>query len=197
MNLSPVESLKRVLIVDDEEPLRFLFSMALDGESCSVDEAADGQAALKRLETECYDLVLLDLNMPGLSGIDVLEAMRARRDMTRVGIISAFIPGSAIVRAASLGVTSFLGKPMTLNFLREAVDESLLKHEESLLSRAHSWAAQLDFAKAFQSLKKSARPLNSIESLWMKLFEELSKGKSPAELSDLEPLLGWLVLTES
>lgn len=195
--MPPPESVKRLLIVDDEKPLRFLFSMALEQEDSTVDEAANGREALNLLQEHEYDLVLLDLSMPGLSGLDVLKTMRARKDMTRVGIISAFIPGSAVLTAASLGVTSFLGKPMTLDFLRKAVDESLLLKSDNLLSRAHALASKLEFSKAFQILQRAQSELTPTASLWMNLYREFARQKSPAELTHWEPRLRKLILSES
>ena len=65
----------RILIVDDEPNVRLVFRTALETSGYSITTAADGEQALKWLANETVDLVLLDLQMPGLSGMDVLEGI--------------------------------------------------------------------------------------------------------------------------
>lgn len=102
----------KVLVVDDEQPLRELVLVTL-GDSYSCDEAADGDAALEQLRTRRYDLVVLDVMMPGRSGIDVLREMRAAeatRDVPVV-VMSAWQSSEDIDSALAAGANGFLPKP--------------------------------------------------------------------------------------
>src|SRR6476661_8725711 len=102
----------KILVVDDEQPLRELVIVTL-GDSYSCDEAADGDAALEQLRTRRYDMVVLDVMMPGRSGIDVLREMRADEAMRDVPVVvvSAWQSSQDIDSALAAGANGFLPKP--------------------------------------------------------------------------------------
>jgi two-component system KDP operon response regulator KdpE len=72
----------RILVVDDEPQLRRVLRSTLSALGFVVDDAETGEAALERVREERFDLVLLDINMPGLSGLETCRAMRARSDVS-------------------------------------------------------------------------------------------------------------------
>lgn len=102
----------RILVVDDEQPLRELVVVTL-GDSYSCDEAANGDAALEQLRMRRYELVVLDVMMPGRSGIDVLREMRADDAMKDVPVVvmSAWQSSQDIDSALAAGANGFLPKP--------------------------------------------------------------------------------------
>lgn len=102
----------KILVVDDEQPLRELVVVTL-GDSYSCDEAADGDAALEQMRTRRYDMVVLDVMMPGRSGIDVLREMRADEAMKDVPVVvmSAWQAAQDIDSALAAGANGFLPKP--------------------------------------------------------------------------------------
>lgn len=104
--------LPKILVVDDEQPLRELVVVTL-GDSYSCDEAADGDAALEQLRARRYDMVVLDVMMPGRSGIDVLREMRADEAMKDVPVVvmSAWQAAQDIDSALAAGANGFLPKP--------------------------------------------------------------------------------------
>ena len=176
----------RLLIVDDDQALLLLFSMALESASHESDCASGGEEALELLARNDYDLVLLDLQMPGVSGLDVLARMRERGDLTKVVIVSAFVPGSAVLRAASLGVTMFLGKPVTIQFLRDTVS-GMLDHEvHSDFDLARHYAARLDFEAAHRVLKGKEDTRDFKKSLWAELFRVIARKDENEALRRLE-----------
>ncbi len=69
---------KRVLIVDDEEGIRLLYKEELEEEGCDVELASSGEEALEKLESDNIDLVLLDIKMPGMDGVEVLRKVKER-----------------------------------------------------------------------------------------------------------------------
>jgi DNA-binding NtrC family response regulator len=120
----------RILIVEDEPNVRLVFRMALESSDYRITVAADGEAALAWLAQEHFDVVLLDLQMPGTGGMDVLARLRERRDNTPVVIISAHDRVPNVVQAMKLGAIDFLAKPLTPDALRRAVAEVLARQEE-------------------------------------------------------------------
>jgi DNA-binding response OmpR family regulator len=112
----------KVLVVDDEQPLRELVIVTL-GDSYACDEAADGDAALEQLRRRQYDMVVLDVMMPGRSGIDVLREMRAdeaTRDVPVV-VMSAWQSSQDIDSALEAGANGFLPKPFRVEELDATV----------------------------------------------------------------------------
>jgi DNA-binding NtrC family response regulator len=69
---------KRVLVVDDEEGIRLLYKEELEEEGCEVTLAASGEEAIEKLESDSIDLVLLDIKMPGMDGVEVLRKVKEK-----------------------------------------------------------------------------------------------------------------------
>jgi CheY-like chemotaxis protein len=114
----PPDLRPRVLVVDDEAPLRELIVVAL-GNTFRSEEAADGEAALALLAQEPHDLVFLDVMLPGLSGIEVLRAIRADESLRAVPVVvvSAWQGPEDIAAALESGADGFLEKPFRVDEL--------------------------------------------------------------------------------
>lgn len=81
---------KRILVIDDDEGIRKLFCRALEDSPYQVDTAESGEEGLKILDIYNYDLVYLDLNMPGMNGIETLSKIRANDKEIPIYIVTAF-----------------------------------------------------------------------------------------------------------
>ena len=103
-----------VLVVDDNELNRDALSCLLRFHRYEVEVAADGHEALARVESRNFDLVLLDIEMPGLNGLEVLTQIRATRNQTDLPVImvTARTQGPDIVEAFNLGANDYLTKPI-------------------------------------------------------------------------------------
>ncbi|MDB5327275.1 MAG: serine phosphatase RsbU, regulator of sigma subunit [Phycisphaerales bacterium] len=112
----------QILVVDDDESNRESLSRRLRRRGATVDVAADGTAALIAIEDKRYDLVLLDVMMPGLSGIDVLQRVRQSKPPTELPVIMATANDDSadIARAFELGANDYVTKPIdfTVAFAR-------------------------------------------------------------------------------
>ncbi|WP_436934913.1 response regulator [Halovenus marina] len=108
----------RVLIVDDEEDVVEIYGLALDDEY-EVWKAYSGEQALEQID-ETVDVVLLDRRMPGLSGHEVLEAIRARGLDVRVAMVTAVDPGFDITE---MNFDAYLTKPVDDEAIRDVVGE--------------------------------------------------------------------------
>ena len=129
----------KVLIVDDERAIRSTLKEILEFESYTVDEAEDGEKALQLLGKSKYDVVLCDIKMPGMDGIEVLEkAMEISPDSPFI-MISAHGTIDTAVEATKKGAYDFLQKPPDLNRLlvtvRNALDKSNLVKETKILKK--------------------------------------------------------------
>ena len=119
--------LRRILICDDEDVLRALVRTALTRRGLGVLEAQDGDEAVEAIRREQPDLVLLDLMMPGRTGIEVLEAVQADAALSSIPVLMLTARTLEADRVAALGAgaRSFLPKPFTLAELDAAVDDLL------------------------------------------------------------------------
>jgi DNA-binding response OmpR family regulator len=117
----------KVLVADDDADLRELIAFTLAGAGYLVVKAADGSSAVRRFEEELPDLAVLDINMPGLSGFQVCEAIRAR---SRVPVMMLTVRGEEadLVRALDLGADDYLTKPFS--------PRTLLARIKALMRRA-------------------------------------------------------------
>jgi DNA-binding response OmpR family regulator len=117
-----------ILIVDDEPNVRLNYRVTLETEGFEVQEASDASAALRELADKDFDLAILDMRMPEMDGLELLESMRERNIQTPVVIITAYGDVPHAVRAMKLGAIDFLQKPLTPEALRSAVGEILGRH---------------------------------------------------------------------
>jgi excisionase family DNA binding protein len=101
----------RVLVVDDEAAIRDLLTKTLALAEYDVDSAPDGRAALERLRTLPYDLLITDLKMPGVDGLTVIREARRYRPDLPVIIITGFPTEASAIEAINLGVSGYLTKP--------------------------------------------------------------------------------------
>jgi DNA-binding NtrC family response regulator len=117
----------RVLIVEDEPNVRLVFTTALASDENALATAVDGETALSCLKKDPADLVLLDLNMPGMGGMEFLRRLREAGDNVPVVIVSAHDGAPNVVQAMRLGAIDFLPKPLPPDTLRKVVAEVLAR----------------------------------------------------------------------
>jgi CheY-like chemotaxis protein len=120
---------KRVLVIDDDPTFRKIAEVALADIGTLVDTAEDGSKAIARLDADNYDLVVVDLEMPGTDGFGVIRHVRTNARLADLPII--VITGrtniSSIDTAYRLGATSFVSKPVNWRLLPYKVKDVLAK----------------------------------------------------------------------
>ncbi len=121
----PAAESSQILIADDEANSRLGFRVTLEAAGYEVTEATDGAAALESLRDDPADLVLLDLRMPGMDGMEVLERLRSEAIAVPVVVVTAHDSVPSAVRAIDLGAIDFLAKPVKPATLRQTVLEIL------------------------------------------------------------------------
>src|SRR2546425_4440772 len=130
----------RVLVIDDETAIRESLKMTLEYEGYEFVGAATGQEGLALAERETPDLVILDVKMPGMDGIEVLDRLRAMNEALPVVVISGHGTISTAVEATKKGAFDFIEKPFAservLVSLRNALDQGRLRDENRSLKKA-------------------------------------------------------------
>ena len=123
----------RVLLIDDEEAIRKSLRMVLEYEGYELQEAASGAEGLDILKREAPDAIVLDIKMPGLDGLEVLQSIRARDAHTPVVVISGHGDIPTAVEAIQKGAYDFLEKPLesdrVLTAIRNAIERKRLRDE--------------------------------------------------------------------
>ena len=130
----------RLLVVDDERSMRELLSIVLRREGHDVTLAENGRMAIEQLERSRFDLLISDIKMPDMSGVDVFRAAK-RIDPDILGImITAFAAADTAIEAMRLGAHDYLSKPFDVDELkmkvRNALEQRQLRAENVLLKRA-------------------------------------------------------------
>jgi len=157
----------RLLVVDDDEGLRSFLDAALSSEGHKVTLAVDGADALRRLDAAGFDLVLTDLKMPGVDGLQVLQHVRAEHPGTQVILLTAHGSIETAVEAMKAGACDFLQKPvgspreLRMVVARALERRSLLDFREGVARQAGdapplTWGAKA-MAPVVDALAKVAR----------------------------------------
>lgn len=155
-----------ILVVDDDAPLREMLTRAFEREGHTITAVSDGTAALQQLETETFDVILLDVALgAGPSGHDVARALRQRRDVTPVIMLTALDSEADAVQGLESGADDYVTKPFGVAELRsriravlrrthqQVVDDGLIEIAEVTLDRrlrevtARGEAVRLTFAE--------------------------------------------------
>ena len=118
-------ALRKVLVVDDDPVVGKSFTRVLANKGYAVITASDGAEALQKLASEEYDVVYTDIKMPGMSGLEVAENVKASRPWTPVVIITGYGTAEHEARAKAAGVKSFLHKPLSPDMIEESAREAL------------------------------------------------------------------------
>lgn len=117
------EKRKTVLIVDDSETVRDLLSAILKGKSFEVIEAVNGNDALRKLNGHKPDMVITDIDMPDLNGVDLIKNLKSKRDCRDIPIIvlSSLSPRLAGVEEKELGIVEWIEKPFSPRHLLSVI----------------------------------------------------------------------------
>jgi two-component system KDP operon response regulator KdpE len=136
----------RVLVVDDDPQIRRVMRMTLTGQGYEVDDAREGGAALEKLRDQRFDLVLLDMNMPGMGGLETCRTIRAQSDVAII-MLTVRDAESDKVEALDAGADDYITKPYNpselLARIRAALRRTPSMHEPS--GRVFLGSVEIDF----------------------------------------------------
>ena len=144
--------MSEILVCDDDATTRKMVQGILKSGGLSASTAADGQAALKALRKKKYDLVLLDIWMPKLSGLDLLELLHDEPHIPKIVVMTSDQTSETLLRALRGRVFQFLAKPVEADSLLTLVNDALSVEPASppieVLSATTSWVELLVPASA-------------------------------------------------
>jgi two-component system, NtrC family, nitrogen regulation response regulator NtrX len=156
----------QVLIVDDEVPIRRTLKEILEFEKFKVDEAADGLECLVQLKKTQYDVILMDVKMPKMDGMEALERIQTLAPDTPVVMISGHANIDTAVEAVKKGAFDFISKPPDLNRLlitvRNALDKSSLITETKVLKQKVSTYKTQEMIGESEGMKKIHETIEKI-----------------------------------
>lgn len=148
---------KRILIVDDDQSLRRVTQMQLEEAGYEVLAAADGSEALAVMSETAPPLIITDLKMPGMSGMDLLRAIRAGYPQTAVIMVTAFGTVQTAVEAMKAGAYDYITKPIDYDELTLLVNRAM-EHQD-LLAEVRQLRASLDEKYGFENIIGRSKPL--------------------------------------
>ena len=152
----------KILIVDDERSIRRTLREILEFEKYVVEEATDGMEALVKIKRDAYDIIILDIKMPKMDGMETLERIKVLKPDVPVVMISGHANIDTAVEAVKMGAFDFISKPPDLNrmliTLRNALDHSSLLTETKVLKRkvsSRGTQEMIGSSKSIQLIKET------------------------------------------
>jgi DNA-binding NtrC family response regulator len=123
-----------ILIVDDEEVVRLSHLRSLEGTDCNARTVEDGREAISVMEQQPFDVVLLDLRMPDIDGMDVLKTIKQRWPDSEVIVITGYPSLETAKEAVRLGAFNYLAKPVGPSDVIKAANDAVIQKRWSLRS---------------------------------------------------------------
>ena len=152
-----------ILLVDDDHSLRNMLSFVLGKEGYHVDEAVSGREALKRLKGRKYDLVISDIRMPDLNGIELLKKIKTHEQELPVIMITAYAATHDAIEAMKLGAEDYIMKPFNLEELKIIINKSL--HKKSIEKENIELKQKLSDKEKFENIVGSDPKMGKIFEL--------------------------------
>ncbi len=177
----------RILIVDDEPTLRLSFTYALTNPRTLVETAVTGQQALDRIAQVPFHIMILDLRMPEMDGLNVITALRAQGNPLPIILCSAATDARSALSAIRHGVVDFLFKPVRPVDLRQVI-EFVLYPERRALPLALQAARKGQINEAIRLLESDATPSRQVNH-WLALLSAIRDSPPQDDPSPLEQIV--------
>ncbi|MFQ5704973.1 MAG: HD domain-containing phosphohydrolase [Gemmatimonadales bacterium] len=159
---SNAEEQTRLLVVDDEDPLRRALARFLGSRGFAVSTAASGFEALKLLGEQKYELMLLDIRMPGMSGIDLVPEALDRDPDLAIVMLSAMTDATSAALCMQRGALDYLTKPIELRDLGIAIDRALKVRDTNLQNKEISAWLKEEVQHRTKELEEERRKLEQV-----------------------------------
>lgn len=164
--------MEKILVVDNEKSMRDFLSIVLKKEGYSVETAEDGDHALKCFEKDIYDLVLTDIKMPRMGGLDLLKALKSVSPETVTVMMTAFASTETAIEAMKEGAYDYLTKPFQIDevklIIKNALERKKLRQENTHLRR------ELKGQATFTQIIGKSEKMNKVLELVRKVADSKS-----------------------
>jgi two-component system, NtrC family, response regulator PilR len=162
----------KILVVDDELSMREFLAILLEGEGYQVDQAESAEEALCFMAQGRYDLVLSDVSMPGLDGIELLARIKAQAPETAVLMITAYTTAEQAVEAMKLGAYDYIGKPFKVEEVKVLVGNALEKR--ILVQENKRLKAEVQERFSFSGLIGKSKQMRDVYDLIAKVADSMA-----------------------
>lgn len=181
----------RVLVVEDEHRIAQALREGLEQEGYAVDVAFDGEAGLNTAEAEEYDVIVMDVMMPKLNGIEVCRALRQAENHTPILLLTAKSQSKDVVSGLDAGADDYLSKPFSFDVLLARVRALLRRPADSLANVLRADDLALDLTKrrverANKAIKLSGKEYAILEYLLRNKGRILSKNNIISHVWDFD-----------
>jgi DNA-binding response OmpR family regulator len=170
-----------VLLVEDEPSMAKGLEMVMNEKGYHVDLAATGQAALNAFGADTFDLLVADLRLPDIDGMEVIEHVRGTHPDTKVIIITGYPSVSSAVKAVKVGVSDYLRKPFTSDEFLVAVSDVMMEKKPSMeeLITETEKERLIQKQEVIRVLERATQDTN----FWTDLLEDSSSALKDYQLS--------------
>ena len=162
----------KILVVDDELSMREFLTILLEGEGYQVDQAECAEDALRCMARERYELVISDVSMPGLNGIELLTRIKALAPETAVLMITAYSTAEQAVEAMKLGAYDYIGKPYKVEEVKVLVGKALEKR--NLVQENKRLQAEVQERFSFSGLIGKSKQMREVYDLIAKVADSMA-----------------------
>jgi DNA-binding response OmpR family regulator len=162
--------MKRILVVEDESGIAFGLQLDLKNEGYDVEIETDGESALRRVRKESFDLILLDVMLPGKDGFEVCRDLRRSGSKTPIIMLTAKTQEAEKVLGLEIGADDYVTKPFSPRELRARVKAALRRTAEDEAPVVRFGDAEVDFGRC--ELRRAGKPV-ALTALEFKLLAAL------------------------
>lgn len=146
---------KHILVVDDDEKIGRMFMDIFDGDEYHVSLAASGESAIREYRKNHFDVVFLDMIMPGMNGLETLKGLKKYDEQVRVVLMTGYAIQDLLKDAEKIGIVTSLTKPFHIDQVKTAADQPVQRSETPVHKRAYN-ALVID---AWMDLIRKFKPL--------------------------------------
>lgn len=179
-----MQELAKILLVDDEYGIRETIGEILEEENYRVTKVEDGHKAINLIQKKPFNIVITDIRMPGISGIEILESTKKMDPDTEVIIITGYASLESSIEALNLGAFSYIIKPINIDELKATIKNALAKQRYKIENRR----LFRDLQEAYDKLKNTQQELEKwlrALSILYKVSEEICAGADPEQVINL------------
>jgi FixJ family two-component response regulator len=175
-----------ILIMEDDVNLARGLKMILDEQGYNVDLQNTGHGAMEAMDLADYDLLMADLRLPDIDGMEVVKQVKDTRPKTEVIVMTGYATSELAVDAMKLGARDFLAKPFTEEQIKTAIDEALAASAKGSekTETANAQALMIDVSIQKREVLKVLNRTTEDEGFWVDLMEKGSLALEGYTLSD-------------